>query len=105
MPLHEREEGSHRPSAECLFPPQITEERRTRLVSRHLALTEGDALVAVLLAEGLTLKEMSVRIGKSTSTVKGRLERIAIRLRTRNSHEVSALAMSVLWWCACTGED
>lgn len=100
----ERSHGSHRPSAECLFPPPIPPERRTRLVSRHLGLTEGEAVIAVLLVEGLTIKEMSVRVGKSLSTVKGRLERIALRLRTRNSHQVSALVLSVLWWCACTGE-
>ncbi|MDZ4258643.1 MAG: hypothetical protein U0994_08345 [Gemmatimonadales bacterium] len=94
-----------RPSPACVFPPGIIPDRRARLVGRHLDLTESEAAITVLLVEGLTIKEMSARIGRSVSTVKGRLERIALRLRTRNSHQVSALVLAVLWWCACNGED
>ncbi|MDZ4259098.1 MAG: hypothetical protein U0974_01460 [Gemmatimonadales bacterium] len=97
--------GRDRPSATCVFPPRITPDRRARLVGRHLDLIESEAVIAVLLVEGLTIKEMSARIGRSVSTVKGRLERIALRLRTRNSHQISALVLAVLWWCACTEEE
>lgn len=82
------------------FPASLPPRRRARILMRYLDLTEAQAEIALHIAEGLTVKEIAALDGRRVTTVKGHLEQLKWRLRTRNGHQLAGLVLAVLWWHA-----
>lgn len=91
------------PRSRQLLPSCIPIERRVRLLIRHLGLTASQAEVALLIAEGLSGKEIANQRGCQLSPVKGHCEQITWRLRAGNRTQIAVQVAGVLWFVAGQG--
>ena len=65
------------------------------LVAAVLGLTPAEAEVAVLLAQGLTVRQIAAATGRSYSTLRTHLKHIFAKLRVSRQYEVAQLVLSL----------